>query len=546
MRAALYARFSSDLQNVASIADQFAACRQLAERLGATVVQEHCDAAISGAVTSNRPGLQALMATAEAGAIDVVICEALDRLTRSGGDAWAIYDDLKACGVAIHTIAEGEAQTLHIGLKGTMNALFLEELGRKTRRGQAGVARSGRHGGGAPPYGYRRVHKLDDQGVPIGGLLEIDEARAAVVIRVFEDYAAGKSPRAIAASLNAEGIAGPRTASWNASTINGNAKRGNGLLHNELYAGVMVWGRHTWVKDRRTGKRRARDASADQVVRQDVPELRIVPADLWTEVRQRYAEASRATRPEGARRPKRLLSGLVKCGICGGPMTFSGPGGRMQCTTHRERGSTVCRNGRAANGADIEARVLQALKDNLLHPAVIEAAIAEFQSEMTKLESQAANRTAQLERDLAEVKRRAERLVDQVADGVLSGAAVSDRLRSLEARRAELEAMLTTAPSNVVRLHPAAATRYRKMVADLHDVLGTPLAATASEAQRERARAALRALVTGVVVYPEPERGKYRLELQGDLAPLLQLEPERGARLSLGAGGGFEPPTFRL
>ncbi len=539
MRAALYARFSSELQNVASIEDQHVACRALAQRLGATVAAEFSDAGISGAASGNRPGLQAMLAGARARAFDVVICEALDRLTRSGGDTWDLYEDLRAEGVAIHTIAEGAVETLHVGLKGTMNALFLEELARKTRRGQAGVAREGRHAGGAPAYGYRRRRQLDAAGEPIAGLLEIDPTTSAVVLDVFRRYASGRSPRAIAAELNALGVPGPRGGQWNASTINGNAARGNGLLHNRLYAGEMVWGRHSWTKDRRTGKRRQRSADAGGIVRTPAPELRIVPEGLWREVQARYAAVSHGTQgSRAAVRPKRLLSGLVRCGCCRGPMIFSGPGGRLQCTLRRERGPTACANGRTAPGGQVEARVLKAIASNLLHPAVIEAAVREVHAESARLKAETRKDRARLERELEEGRRRAGRLVDQIADGLVAGKAIMDKLNALEARSAEIEAELSSLDGDdagdVVRIHPASAGKFRKMVEQLQATIGDAASAVEQDDKRENAREALRALIAGVYIIPAEGRGQFEIEIEGDLAPLLQLE--KGVRLKLGAG----------
>jgi site-specific DNA recombinase len=95
MRAALYARYSTDLQNVASISDQFAVCRALVGRDSIAVTATFEDAAISGGSTANRPGLRALMRGAADGEFDLVVCEALDRLSRSQADVAAIF--LKIC-----------------------------------------------------------------------------------------------------------------------------------------------------------------------------------------------------------------------------------------------------------------------------------------------------------------------------------------------------------------------------------------------------------------------------------------------------------------
>lgn len=89
---------------------------------------------------ANRPGLAALKQAARGGAFDVVVTEALDRLSRSQGDVATLFEDLRHQGVGIRTTSEGEVEELAIGLKGTMNALFLRATARKTRRGMVGVA----------------------------------------------------------------------------------------------------------------------------------------------------------------------------------------------------------------------------------------------------------------------------------------------------------------------------------------------------------------------------------------------------------------------
>src|SRR5436190_2072679 len=100
-------------------------------------------------------------------------------------------------------------------------------------KARSGASVFGRHAGGRA-YGYRAV-----PGKP--GELEIVEDEAAIVRRIFEAYAAGRTPREIAHDLNRENIRPPRGRRWNASTINGNAKRGAGLIFNELYSGRIVW-----------------------------------------------------------------------------------------------------------------------------------------------------------------------------------------------------------------------------------------------------------------------------------------------------------------
>ena len=89
-------------------------------------------------------------------------------------------------------------------------------------------------------FGYDVVREHDARGEPIHGGRKINKAETAVVRRIFTEFAAGKSPRRIAVGLNRDGVSGPRGGEWDASTINGNATRGTGILNNELYVGRLA------------------------------------------------------------------------------------------------------------------------------------------------------------------------------------------------------------------------------------------------------------------------------------------------------------------
>jgi len=146
---------------------------------------------------------------------------------------------MRFAGVQIITLSEGEVSELHIGLKGTMGALYLKDLADKTRRGLRGRIEDGKSGGGLC-YGYDVVHQLNADGEAIRGERRINETEAHLVRRIFTDYLAGKSSRMIAMQLNGEGIPGPQGSEWGPSTIHGNPKRGTGILNNELYIGKLV------------------------------------------------------------------------------------------------------------------------------------------------------------------------------------------------------------------------------------------------------------------------------------------------------------------
>src|SRR6266487_2000421 len=207
MRAVIYARYSSDQQREASIEDQIRVCERRIEREGWTLLHSYHDRALSGA-SRLRPGYQKLLEDARAGGFGVGVSEALDRLSRDQEDVAALYKHLSFAGVKLVTTAEGEINELHVGLKGTMNALFLKDLAQKTRRGLEGRIRQGKSGGGLC-FGYDVVHSVDPAGEPVHGERRINQIESAIVRRIFEEFAEGRSPRAIAGALNKEDIPGP-------------------------------------------------------------------------------------------------------------------------------------------------------------------------------------------------------------------------------------------------------------------------------------------------------------------------------------------------
>ncbi|MEI9431878.1 recombinase family protein [Mesorhizobium sp. Cs1299R1N3] len=360
-RVALYARYSSDNQREASIEDQLRLCRELAAREKWTVVGTYADAAISGSSIIRRPDIQRLLANAQSGQFEIVLTEALDRLSRDQEDVAGLFKRLRFAGVRIVTLSEGAVDELHVGLKGTMNALFLRDLAAKIRRGQSGRILNGYNAGGLS-YGYRVVKKLDERGEPIRGLRETDEMQADVVRRIFREFAAGQSARTIAAGLNKEGIPSPFGGAWGASTINGNLKRRSGFLYNEAYIGLLVFNRIQMRKDPETGKRISRPNPPEtwQVV--EVPHLRIIDDELWDAVQARK-KLYGGMKLHHRRRPKHMFSGLVRCGHCGASYTVKN-GDQLACAAHREKGT--CTNNRTIRVGELEKRVLAGIQRRLL------------------------------------------------------------------------------------------------------------------------------------------------------------------------------------
>lgn len=508
IRAAIYARFSSDLQNDRSVDDQIAFCREVAIREGFTVAMMFEDRAVSGSSAINRPGFIAMMRAAEAKLFDVIVAEDMDRIFRDQGDYHAARKRLDFLGIGIHT-ASGKVGRLDGALRALMGELYLENLALHVRRGLEAVVRDGRHAGGRA-YGYAMI-----AGKP--GELSIDDAQAAIVRRIFAEFIAGRSPRAIAAALNADRIMPPRGDRWNASTINGNRARGHGMLLNEIYVGRIVWNKVRMIKDPATGKRISRVNPPAQHRTAEVPALRIVDDATWQAAQTMKTGRSRAGATQ-SRSPKRPLSGLLRCGCCGGGMASVGTTkgtARVQCSTYKE--SSGCGSGRKIPREAIEATVFAGLRDELMHPAAIAEYVRVYNAERRRLAKSNGDQLAKLTRRDAEIGRELERLIDAVTSGV-DLATLVPRIKTLEAERADVAGRIAqaTASAEIVTLHPAAIEQYAADVARLADLT----AAHAELPESAELVAMLRRLVAEVVVYAEPNARGFDVEVKGRLAEL--------------------------
>jgi site-specific DNA recombinase len=555
MRAVIYARYSSDLQREASIEDQIEVCRHYADAQAWTVLREYSDRAASGS-TRFRPGYQDLLAAARRREFDVVLAEALDRLSRDQEDVAALFKTLTFHGVQLVTLAEGAISELHVGLKGTMNALFLKDLSAKTHRGMRGRIKEKRAAGGLS-YGYEVKRETDAKGEPVRGGRIINPDEAAIVRRIFAEFAGGASPRAIAKRLNRERIPGSGGRPWQDTTIRGHAERGTGILRNELYAGRLVWNRQRFVKDPTTGKRQARRNPRAEWIVEEVPELRIIDEALWERVGSRLnaiaetptAVAIRESRFWEKRRARHILTGLAVCGRCGHPLAAVGRD-YLRCAQADRNG--LCDNRRGVRRKILEDLVLKALQKNLMHPDLVAEFIRAYQAEVNAERAGEEQERLADARRLEQVSRQLDGLITAISEG-LRGNGLQDRLSALEAECARLEDSLRRPPPSPVRLHPHLADAYRHRVADLAKHLE-------SEDGRAEALEIVRSLIERVAVQPA-EGGSIEIEIVGELASMVEiaLAPEGGnaktktalrdaerRSVKVVAGAGFEPAAFRL
>ncbi|WP_440265173.1 recombinase family protein [Bradyrhizobium ottawaense] len=537
-RGTIYARFSTDLQNERSIEDQLSLCQSYAEREGLIVVSTHEDRARSGGSVMGREGLLQMLDQARERSFDVVIVEALDRLSRDMEDLAGIHKRLSFLGIEIRAVHEGVVNTVLVGLRGLVGQLYREDNAHKVRRGQAGRVKQGLAGGGLT-YGYAAIPGRSGERVVV-------EAEAQVIRRIFQEYVDGRTPREIAHDLNNEGVSPPRGRGWNASTINGNHERGAGILLNELYVGRLVWNKVRMVKDPDSGKRLSRPNPKSDWQMAEVPHLAIVNPELFTAAQQRKEERGHI-HPSHQRRPRRMLSGLLRCGSCGSGMATNGRDKsgrtRIRCSASKESGT--CSDAKTFYLDAVESAVLSGLRAELRAPKVFSEYVRTYLEERKRLLATSQAKRHRLEQQLGQLTREIERLVDAIAKGHGDPSVLGPRSTALDAERKRISEELQSEPPapNEIALHPAILKRYEEQLGRLEEAVGKGVSAGDGEAAE-----AIRDLVETVTVLRQPAcPGGLAVEIAGRLNALLgeKAYPNKvkGVWGKVVAGEGLEPPT---
>lgn len=511
VRAALYARFTTERQS--STADQLRVCERIAAAAQFDVVARFTDEAISGG-TAERPGYQAMLAAIRAGQVAAIVAEDASRLWRNMAEQAPRLAELADLGVHVVTsdldTRQGDTADWMASILGTANQVYRKEIARRTRRSMEGRAREQRPTGGRA-YGYTTGPAI----VP---------EQAAIVREIFERFADGASLRSIAADLNARGIAPPgagwqrttrRTApAWMVSAL-------HAMLKNEQYAGRLTWNKRRWVRSAADSrKRRPVLNPPSEWVTHERPDLRIVSPELFALARARLTTRASVYGPGPGGRPVYLLSGLLRCGVCGAAFVVAAHRPvRYACSRHRHGGPTACPNAMMVARETAEARLLGPVLDRLLSPDAVELAVATMQAEARAQAHQVSPPAlAALDAELAQLEQLARA-------GALSQDTIAAARQRLQERRGKLVA--STARSNVQTVLFGAERAYREAVRDMRAILSGP--------DVHAARAVLSELVGEVRLVPEA----------GQLWAEMAARQERLAVNWSGSGGPLWP-QFRI
>lgn len=504
MRTAAYARYSTDMQREASLEDQLRNIRKYCAREGWPDPVVYQDAAISGA-RNDRPGFRALLDDAIARKFDALLVDDLQRLSRDKDDTGKAIKRLTFAGVRVIGVSDGldtarDGHELDTGIRAVLGEHYLRDLAKKTHRGLTGRALSGASAGGLA-YGYR---------VTSTGQRAIDERQASVVRRIFADYLAGMTPRAIAAALNAERVPSARGETWAMSAIYGDCRRGIGILSNAIYIGQQVWNRSRWVKHPDTGRRVRQERPQSDWIIMERPDLAIVDRATWSAAEARRRSRNKDSGSIASRTPRHLLSGILRCHECGGPLTVV-DAYNYGCGRHKDRGAAVCGSNLRVRRTDVETALIAGIRSTLLTDdawrtaeRAIAAALKRAQPDIDAVDAQ-----------IRSAERTRENILAALRAGIITPSTKAELIAAeqlLEHAHAAKESALRQQPSQIL---PRAREHWRRLVDDLETIREIP-----------RAREAIRQLVGDRIV----------IRKEGD-AVFAELGVE--SQISLVAGAGY-------
>ena len=422
--AMIGARYSTDNQNPDSIEVQVQKCREWCHQHNIPILGIFADEATSG-MKDTRPQYENMMMQLRQGIGDMVVIYDQSRMFRKMTAWFAFRDELTAMGVQVISVTQpgigkdlrDPTSFLTEGSMALFNQIWALQSRQRTMEKMRFMARNGQHTGGKPALGYQ----VKD------GRLEICEEEAAIVRRIFSEYADGKSYREIIAGLNRDGLKTKRGNSFGNNSL-------HDLLHNEKYIGVLTYGGAPYRED---GTRNTHGKPSENAIRIEDAIPAIIDKEVFETVQQRMAQNKHQ---QGGRPPKKReypLKGKVFCGECKSAMTISTS--RKEYYYYRCTGKKrlhICEA--SPISADyLENRVAEALRMILGKPEEISGLIRILRDQAEQLQAGSVSRLENLIQQEREVTAKLNNAVEAVLNG-LASQTIKDRIQELEQQKAAI------------------------------------------------------------------------------------------------------------
>ncbi len=528
--AALYARVSSDRQDVdLSVAAQLRALRDYAEKNGYLVAREYVDEAESGRVADRPQFRKMLDAASGANApFEEILVWKFSRFTRKREHAVAFKSMLRRRGVRVVSITEPADDSptgkLMEAIIESVDEFYSENLAQEVVRGMREAASRGFFLSPKAPFGYKRVKVRD--GMRERPTLEVDPAAAPHVREIFESSLRGNGLKEICRDLNERGI-----------TKNGKRWQKNGLyylLTNEAYTGTAVWGRRT-----------KGDKASDPVRVEDAWEA-LISNELFDKVQRVLRERAPAKQQPARVGSKFLLSGLLRCGLCGKPYTGqgakSGRFGYYVCGTLLREGAGTC-EARYLNAGRVEEFIVGKIRERILTDETITELVTLVAEEVDAMAGEIGDRVKAIEAELADVDGRLRRLYEALEKSDLTLEALSPRILELRHREDQLAAAREEAASHLARRRVELPTtkEIKEYVADFRSFL--------CEGTIPERKALIRNFVKGIKITGSEVRLTYTVPMPSDgvtseEAPVLDFV--QSGLPPLEGGAHVHPPVWPL
>ncbi len=303
IRAAIYARYSSDNQREESITAQLRAIHEYCKKHGYILSKEYIDRALS-ARTDDRPAFQLMIEEAQQGLFDVLVIHKVDRFARNRYDSAFYKQILKKSGVKIAYVDQQlddspESIILESVLEGFAE-YYSANLAREIKKGQKENALLAKHNGGKPPLGYDVAPDMT---------YIVNENEALIIRRIFSQYIKGVSLGAICQGLNEDGFRTKRGSLFIKSGL-------HDLLKNDKYIGRFVFGKSTVGVD---GKRKNRQTDPNAIIIENALPA-IIDLVTWEKVQDQMKKNAKVSHTA---KQVYLFSGLLFCS-CGSAMVGTG------------------------------------------------------------------------------------------------------------------------------------------------------------------------------------------------------------------------------
>ena len=423
--AFILARYSTDNQNPDSIEVQVSKCTDWCHQKNLPILGIFADYATSG-MKDTRPQYEAMMQQLRQGLADTVVIYDQSRMFRKMTAWFSFRDELSAMDVSVVSVTQpmigkdlrDPTNFLTEGSMALFNQIWALQTRQKVMEKMRFMARNGQHTGGKPPLGYR----VED------GRLVICDAEAAIVRRIFSEYASGKSYRDIIAGLNADGLTTKRGTPFGANSL-------HDLLHNEKYIGTLVYGQSPYRED---GSRNTHSKDGADVIRITDAIPAIVDKDLFQAVQDRMALNKHLQGGRPAKNREYPLRSKVFCADCKSAMTISTSKGGYyyyRCTGKKRLHNCDATPIRADY---LEHRVAEAIKMVLGRPDSTSGLIRILRDQAEKIQGGAVSRLRALIDQGKDVSAKLENAVDAVLNG-LNSPAIQVKIKNHELQKAAIE-----------------------------------------------------------------------------------------------------------